>query len=208
MVSESKTGNMSLPSDNIDPARLYERDFDAHTSTVAETKEAVRDATLAMLDVWFESVSNGNKILLFGNGGSASSAQHIAAELVVRLRKGRHPIPAIALTADTSIITACANDLGFNRIFARQIEALGQSGDIAVGLSTSGQSDNIIAALEVSRQMGVVPTALVGSESTAIQGLSSVTIVVPSTDPARIQEMHLVIAHFLCHALEQTLELV
>lgn len=208
MVSESKTGNMSLPSDNIDPARLFERDFDAHARTVAASKEAVRDAALAMLDVWSESVSSGNKILLFGNGGSASSAQHIAAELVVRFSKDRRPIPAIALTTDASVVTACGNDFGFDRIFARQIEALGKSGDVAVGLTTSGQSENIIAALVVSRQMGVVPTALVGSESTAIQGLSSATIVVPSTDPARIQEMHLVIAHFLCHALEQTLELV
>ena len=157
------------------------------------------------------SIRQGGKLLLFGNGGSAADAQHIAAELVIRYKTSRAPIAAIALTTDTSALTACANDMGFDAIFARQIEALARPGDVAIGISTSGKSPNVLAGLQMARDQGVHTLGLSGGHSgtgSEMQSLCDVLLTVPSSTTARIQEMHILIGHMLCKALEQQLGLV
>ncbi|HTW76122.1 MAG TPA: D-sedoheptulose 7-phosphate isomerase [Steroidobacteraceae bacterium] len=157
------------------------------------------------LALWEAAVRAGGKLLLFGNGGSAADAQHLAAELVVRYHADRPAIAAIALTTDTSALTAGANDLGYERVFVRQIEALGRAGDVAVGISTSGRSPNVLAALAVARERRLRTIALSGAEGAALQPLCDVVLSVPSRITARIQEMHIFLGHMLCKALEQRL---
>jgi D-sedoheptulose 7-phosphate isomerase len=154
------------------------------------------------------SLKNGGKVLLAGNGGSAADAQHLATELTVRYKTDRAAIAAIALTTDTSALTAAGNDLGFDKIFARQIEALGRPGDVAVAISTSGRSPNIIAALRQARAMKLVTAALGGKGGGELAGLADHLLVVPSDTTARIQEMHIAIGQMLCGAVEVELGLV
>ena len=145
----------------------------------------------------------GGKVLLFGNGGSAADAQHIAAELVGRFSTDRRALPAIALTTDTSTLTAVANDLGFEQVFARQIEALGQRGDVAFAISTSGGSPNVLAGVGAARERGLRVVALTGGDGGALAATADVAIVVPSTSTPRIQEGHLALEHAICEAVER-----
>ena len=147
----------------------------------------------------------GNKLLLFGNGGSAADAQHLAAEFVNRYIIDRPPLPAIALTTDTSILTSVSNDLAFNEIFAKQLRALGKEGDVAVGISTSGSSPNIIKAFEVAKEMGMKTVALAGNDGGVIAKMVDFPLVVPSTSTPRIQEAHILIGHILCEMVEHYL---
>src|SRR5512136_3249516 len=147
----------------------------------------------------------GNKIFFFGNGGSAADAQHLAAEFVNRYVMDRPPLPAIALTTDTSILTSVSNDLAFNEIFAKQLRALGKEGDVAIGISTSGNSPNIIKAFEVAKEMGMKTVALTGNDGGAIAKMVDFSLVVPSTSTPRIQEAHILIGHILCEMVEQSL---
>ncbi|MGH8141006.1 MAG: D-sedoheptulose 7-phosphate isomerase [Steroidobacteraceae bacterium] len=158
-----------------------------------------------MLALWEGAVRAGGKLLLFGNGGSAADAQHIAAELVIRYQAERPAIAAIALTTDTSALTAGANDYGFDAVFSRQIQALGRPGDVAVAISTSGRSPNVLAGLREARARQLLTTALTGAQGTALQGLCDEVIMVPSPITARIQELHILLGHMLCKALEQRL---
>jgi D-sedoheptulose 7-phosphate isomerase len=158
-----------------------------------------------MLTVWEDCIRRGGKLLLFGNGGSASDSQHIAAELVIRYHQDRPAIAAISLSTDTSALTAGANDIGFERVFSRQIEALGNPGDVAVGISTSGRSPNVLKALREARNRKLVTTGLIGGDGGEMRGCCDVSIVVPSTVTARIQEMHIYVGHLLCKALEMRL---
>jgi len=152
------------------------------------------------------SLSAGGKILVFGNGGSAAEAQHFAAELVNGLsRREAKPRPAIALSADTSALTSIGNDRGFDRVFSRQIEALGRPGDIALALSTSGRSRNVLRALRAARTMGLVTIALTGRGGGAVDALADILLDVPSCSTARIQEVHLFILHELAGRLETAL---
>ena len=144
----------------------------------------------------------------FGNGGSAADAQHLATELTVRFSKNRAPIAALALTTDSSALTAIGNDLGFDEVFARQVAALGKPGDVAIGISTSGRSNNVIRALDAARKMGLVSAALSGNDGGALKGLADPLLVVPSKVTARIQEMHITLGQMLCAALERELGLV
>ena len=153
------------------------------------------------------SVRGGGKLLFFGNGGSAADAQHLATELAVRYVKDRAPIAAIALTTDSSALTAIANDMGVEPMFARQLRALGREGDLAVGISTSGASPNVIAALKAARELGLVAAGLTGASGGAMIGLCDPLIRVPSTVTARIQEMHITLGQMLCGALERELGL-
>jgi D-sedoheptulose 7-phosphate isomerase len=153
-------------------------------------------------------VRRGGKILLFGSGGSASDAQHIAAELVVRYKSNRLPIAAIALTTDTSTLTACANDLGYDAIFERQIEAIGRKGDVAFAISTSGRSPNVLKGLRQARSMGLQTVGLSGGIGGDMRDVCDSLIVVPSSITSRTQEMHITIGHMLCKALEERLGLV
>ncbi|HEU4942775.1 MAG TPA: SIS domain-containing protein, partial [Gaiellaceae bacterium] len=147
----------------------------------------------------------GGKVLIFGNGGSAADAQHLAAELVGRFSTERRALPAIALTTDTSTLTAVANDLGFEQVFARQIEALGRRGDVAFAISTSGGSPNVLAAVETARERGIRVVALTGGDGGALAAAADVAIVVPSTSTPRIQECHLALEHAICEAVERLL---
>jgi D-sedoheptulose 7-phosphate isomerase len=145
------------------------------------------------------------KILIFGNGGSAADSQHIAAELIGRFTKNRKALPAIALTTDTSILTSLANDFGFEHVFARQIEGLGNPGDVALALSTSGNSANVIAAVKQARKQNITTIALTGRNRGKLANLADLTLNVASDSTARIQECHITIAHILCEIIEKHL---
>jgi D-sedoheptulose 7-phosphate isomerase len=185
----------------------FDAEFAEHAAVAAACRDALARPLAAMLQTWAQSLRAGGKIIFFGNGGSAADAQHLATELVVRFRGDRAPIAALALTTDTSALTAAANDLGFERVFARQIEALGRAGDVAVGLSTSGRSRNVIVGLEAARAGGLVAAAMTGGDGGELAALADPVLVVPSRDTARIQEMHILLGHLLCGALERELGL-
>lgn len=149
-----------------------------------------------------ETLASGNKILWCGNGGSAGDSQHLAAEIVGRFRRERKGLASIALTTDTSILTAVANDYGYDAVFARQVEALGQPGDLLVGISTSGNSRNVVAALEVARAQGMKTVGFTGEGGGKMATLSDHLFAVPSHDTARIQEAHILAGHMLCDWIE------
>ena len=150
-------------------------------------------------------LEKGGKLILIGNGGSAADCQHIAAELVGRFKKDRRAMPAIALTVDTSSLTALGNDYGFDAIFERQVEALAQKNDVVVGISTSGNSENIVRALKQANAIGTETIGLVGNNGGRIKEVANLSIVVPSDDTARIQEVHITIGHVICELLEEDL---
>jgi D-sedoheptulose 7-phosphate isomerase len=147
----------------------------------------------------------GNKLFFFGNGGSAADAQHLAAEFVNRYVMDRPPLPAIALTTDSSILTSISNDIAFNEIFAKQMRALGRKGDIAIGISTSGDSPNVIKAFEVAKEMGMKTVALTGNDGGVLSKMADFPLVVPSASTPRIQEAHILIGHILCEMVEHSL---
>jgi D-sedoheptulose 7-phosphate isomerase len=145
----------------------------------------------------------GGKVLTFGNGGSAADAQHLAGELVGRFRRDRAGLPALALTTDPSIITAVGNDLGYDQVFRRQVDAHGRKGDAAVGISTSGRSPNVVLALALARERGLLTLGLTGGGGGRLAGLVDVLIDVPSQDVPRIQEVHTMVVHILCEIVEE-----
>jgi D-sedoheptulose 7-phosphate isomerase len=145
----------------------------------------------------------GGKVLTFGNGGSAADAQHLAGELVGRFRRDRAGLPALALTTDPSIITAVGNDLGYDQVFRRQVEAHGRRGDAAVGISTSGRSPNVVEALVLARERGLLTMGLTGGGGGRLAGLVDVLIDVPSQDVPRVQEVHAMVVHILCEIVEE-----
>lgn len=151
------------------------------------------------------ALKNGNKVMFCGNGGSAADSQHLAAELIGRFKQNRPALAAIALTTDTSIITALGNDFGFDTIFARQVEGLGKKGDILVGISTSGGSKNVVAAVKKSKELGVKTIALLGCGGGTLEKLVDLPLTVPSNNTPHIQESHITIGHVLCGLIEQEL---
>ncbi|MFQ6017577.1 MAG: SIS domain-containing protein [Kiloniellaceae bacterium] len=179
-----------------------------HGAVVAATRGALAGAFKELVERSVRSVREGGRIFFFGNGGSAADAQHLATELTVRYVKDRAPIPAIALTTDTSALTAIGNDLGFEQVFARQLRALGRPGDVAIAITTSGKSRNVIVALQAAREIGMVPAALSGKDGGELSGLAEPLLIVPSDTTARIQEMHITLGQMFCAALEQGLDLV
>ncbi len=164
------------------------------------------NSVLAIASEMTKALAAGKKILWFGNGGSAADSQHLAAELVGRFRRERRPLPSVALTTDTSVLTAIANDYGYNEVFRRQVEALCEEGDVVVGLSTSGNSPNVVLALERARQIGAFTVAMTGSGGGQLRAVPHTCVSVPSTNTARIQEVHIFIGHFLCDHVESELE--
>jgi phosphoheptose isomerase len=150
-----------------------------------------------------EALRAGRKLLLFGNGGSASDAQHVAAEFVGRFQRERQALAAIALTTDTSVLTSIGNDYAFDRVFARQIEALGQAGDVAFGISTSGASPNVVAALDAARARGLTTVALTGKDGGAVGRAAAIHLNVPSASTARVQEVHRTLLHVICDLVER-----
>jgi D-sedoheptulose 7-phosphate isomerase len=147
----------------------------------------------------------GNKLFFFGNGGSAADAQHLAAEFVNRYVMDRPPLPAIALTTDASVLTSVSNDFGFNEIFAKQIRALGKERDVAIGITTSGNSPNVVKAFEVAKEMGIKTIALTGNDGGIVGKMADFPLIVPSTSTPRIQEAHILIGHILCEMVEHYL---
>lgn len=188
--------------------------MDIQTQIAREIQESI-DVKVAMLGPAMVSIAKaaecvsdamraGNKLLIFGNGGSAADAQHIAAEFVGRYLHDRRALPAIALTVDSSILTAVANDFGFDEVFARQIEALGSPHDVALAISTSGNSPNVLRALDSARRQGLSTIALSGKTGGKMAALADVCVCIPSATTARIQEAHILIGHILCGIAEQS----
>lgn len=149
-----------------------------------------------------DTLKNGNKLLIMGNGGSASDSQHMATEIAVRYTKERKALPAIALTTDSSVITAAGNDFSFSRIFSRQIEALAVKDDLVIGISTSGNSENVLIGIECAKEMGCCTAALLGNEGGKIASVADLSVIVPSSNTPRIQECHIVIIHIICEMIE------
>jgi D-sedoheptulose 7-phosphate isomerase len=186
----------------VDVEKYFKAEFAEHDAVLRATQGALADAFAALLADCVASLRGGGKLMLFGNGGSAADAQHLATELTVRYKKNRVPIAALALTTDTSALTAAGNDFGFDQVFARQIEALGRKGDIAIAISTSGKSPNILAALRKAKAMGLKTAAFGGKGGGDMAGLADHLLAVPSTTAARIQEMHITLGQMLCGAIE------
>ena len=178
--------------------------------SLASLERAVKDASLLaaarkIAEIIVGTLRAGNKLLIIGNGGSAADAQHIAAEIVGRYRQDRPAYAAIALTTDTSALTAIANDYGFEQVFARQVAGLGRRGDALLALSTSGRSPNILAALAMAREHGIVTIGMTGSRGERLGPLCDHLLVAPSDDTPVIQQIHLALAHGICEAIEQAM---
>lgn len=177
-----------------------------HSARLLE--QLARETTSDILragELLIESLSAGGTVFIFGNGGSAADAQHFASELVGRYRTDRAPLRAIALTTDTSLLTSISNDYGYSEIFSRQVYGLARSGDVVIGISTSGRSSNVIAGLQAGRNIGAHTVALTGPNIIGMASLADIMLSIPSTDTARIQEAHGVIIHILCDLVEQAL---
>ena len=202
------THTIKNPAAPIDLGALLQQELSEHRSTFEATALGLSDPFTKALELLAASLSHGGKLLLFGNGGSAADAQHIAAELIIRYKADRAAIAAISLTTDSSALTACGNDLGFDALFERQIEGLGRLGDVALGISTSGNSPNVLRGLTCARSLGMKTLGLSGATGGKMRDLCDALITVPSPVTARIQEMHIMIGHMLCKALEQRLGLV
>jgi len=164
------------------------------------------DDVVRAAELMIAALRSGRKILLFGNGGSAADAQHLAAELVNRYRRARPALAALALTTDTSILTAIANDASFEEIFSRQIEALGEPGDVAIAISTSGRSPNVVRAVETARRLGLRTIGLLGRDGGLVAPLVDVPLIVPAEETPRIQEVHITLGHILCDLIESAFD--
>ncbi len=169
-----------------------------------ESLQAEAKTVVAIADQLVQALRRGNKVLLFGNGGSAADAQHIACELAGRFSRDREPLAAIALTTNTSSLTAIANDYGYDAVFARQLRGLVKKGDIVIGISTSGSSANVLLAIEEANRSGAVTIALTG-QGGKLKELAHYVLSVPSTSTPRIQEAHITIGHIICHLVEEEL---
>jgi len=177
--------------DSIEAKKTF---FDSHAEAVARAAELI-----------ITSIKAGGKVLIFGNGGSAADAQHIAAELVNRFNYDRPPIAAIALTTDTSILTSVGNDSSFDELFERQVRALGRGDDVALAISTSGNSPNVLRAVDAAHELGIKTIALAGRDGGKLAGAVDVALVVEASSTQRIQETHITIGHILCELVEDAL---
>jgi len=182
--------------------QMIEQELHAHyqvtQAVITSMQEIIRQASMLVI----QTLKQGHKVLLCGNGGSAADAQHIAAEIVGRYKSERKGLPAIALTTDTSALTAIGNDYGYDAVFARQVEALAQEGDLLIGISTSGNSENVCQGLEVAKEIGCQTVGLSGKEGGKMNQLCDINLVIPSSDTPRIQEMHILIGHILAQAVD------
>jgi len=179
--------------------RNVERSLEVHGQILPACLPAMTKAADALISAY----STGHKAIFFGNGGSAADAQHLAAEFVGRYLRERAPLPALALNANSSAVTAISNDYGYAEVFARQLEALAIAGDVAVGISTSGNSPNVIQALRAARRLGLFTIGLTGASGGAMREVVDVLIAAPADETPRIQECHILIGHALCDAVEQ-----
>jgi D-sedoheptulose 7-phosphate isomerase len=181
---------------------IIENEFNEHAKAIKDTvKVAINDIENAA-KICIECLKNGNKILIFGNGGSAADAQHIAAEIIGRYKTDRKGLAAIALTTDSSVLTAISNDFGYSEIFTRQVEALARPGDILIGISTGGSSQNVVNALKIAKNIQCQTIGLSGKDGGKFNTICDVNIVAKAQDTARIQEMHILIGHTICHLID------
>ncbi len=181
-------------------SRVITEHFENHRQAIERSLPALKDVVHRTGEIIIEALKAGRKVLVFGNGGSASQASHLAGELIGRYSRTRKPYPAIALVGDPGVLTCIANDFGYEALFERQAEALAQRGDIAIGFSTSGKSPNVLAGLNAARRQGAVTIALTGAAGLA--GDADHVLAVPSATTAHIQEVHLMILHLWCELLE------
>lgn len=181
---------------------FFNTEFDEHAAVVNASRDALKEPFIELVHAATTSIRAGGKLLFFGNGGSAADSQHLAAEFTIRYKTTRSPIAALALTTDTSAITAGGNDLGFDEIFSRQLEALAKPCDLAIGISTSGDSENVIRGLRKARDIGCIAAGFGGKGGGRMVSLATPYLIVPSTTTARIQEMHITLGQMLCGALE------
>ena len=179
--------------------------FGEHRHAAEEFLEREAASLAAAVEMLGQAFRTGKRVFLFGNGGSAADAQHLAAEFVNRFLRDRPPLPALALTTDTSVLTSVANDRSYDDVFARQLEALAAEGDVAVALSTSGRSPNVIRGVEVARKLGMRTMVFTGARGEALARQADLGLVVPSGSTPRIQEVHMLAGHVLCDLVEATL---
>ena len=194
--------------DDTSASYLFKKEFDEHIDVAKQTQLKLERVFAQWVECAVHVLQNNGKIMLFGNGGSAADAQHLATELTVKFSKKRRALAAIALTTDTSALTAIGNDFGFDYIFSRQIEALGNPGDMVIAISTSGTSTNIIEGLKTASQKGICTTALGGKDGGEMIKYADPILIVPSQTVSRIQEMHITLGQMLCGAIEHYLNLV
>ena len=183
----------------------WSRAIAEHRTVLARVSKLLGPQVQESAERVIEALQGGHKVLLLGNGGSAADAQHIAAELSGRYTRERQGLAALALTTDTSALTAIANDYGFERVFERQVEALARSGDVVIAISTSGNSGNVLRAVWRARELGCFVIGWAGRDGGRLSGLCDLPIVVPSEDTARIQEMHILVGHVLCDLVEEAM---
>ena len=186
--------------------KIFESEINKHISSTDLFLKNNFEDFKKFLNFVIKTLKKGNKIILFGNGGSASDAQHIAAELVVKYKKKRRSIPAISLSTDTSTLTAIGNDFSFNEIFSRQIESIGKPGDIAIGITTSGKSKNVINALKLAKKKKITSVILTKEKypkKKQIEKISDFILGVPAEETARIQELHILVGHLMCAAIDE-----
>lgn len=193
------------PSDADDQASTVRAILGQTSALHARMRDADVSPIVSAVNLCLDAIRAGGKVLIFGNGGSAAESQHFATELTVRFARNRPALPAIALTTDTSALTAAGNDLGFERIFARQVEALGRPGDVAIGISTSGSSPNVLMGLTVARARGLRTIAMTGANA-GLLAACDIVLAVPDTVTARIQEAQLTQLHILCELIERACE--
>ncbi|MBK7600990.1 MAG: D-sedoheptulose 7-phosphate isomerase [Acidobacteria bacterium] len=180
-----------MANESLDAKRRF---FDEHARDVARAAQLIID-----------SMRSGGKLLIFGNGGSAADSQHIAAELAFKMGRERNALPAISLTTDSSLLTAISNDRSFDHVFARQIQALGRAGDVALAISTSGNSPNVIEAVMQARSMGIKTIGLLGAGGGKVARMVDLALIVPHSETPRIQEVHITISHIICQLIEDEL---
>jgi D-sedoheptulose 7-phosphate isomerase len=186
---------------------FFASELDEHAAVLAATRAALGAPFVRLVGLCATAVRAGGKLMFFGNGGSAADAQHLATELTVRYVKDRAAIPAIALTTDTSALTAIGNDLGFDELFARQVRALARRDDVCIGISTSGNSENVIRGLLAAKAAGCVAAGFGGRDGGRMVTVADPLLIVPSATTSRIQEMHITLGQMLCGALERELGL-
>ena len=182
--------------------KMIEAELNAHKETIDKTILLIRPDIEKACELAVDTIKQGKKILFFGNGGSAADAQHLAAELSGRYKKERRGLPGIALTTDTSALTAIGNDYEYDYIFERQVEAIANSGDLLVGISSTGNSKNVIRAFEKGKSIGCKTLGLSGKGGGKMNGKCDINIIVPSDVTARVQEMHILVGHIICQAID------
>lgn len=192
----------------FDLHNFFKAELQEHHEVAQQTHALLEQPFIALVEAAEHTLTQGGKLIFIGNGGSAADAQHLATEFTVRYRQNRRPMAAIALTTDTSTLSAIGNDFGFDFLFSRQVEALAQPHDLLIAITTSGKSPNILEALKKAKEMNIKTAALTGNTGGSLPGLADLLLIVPSKTTSRIQEMHIMLGQMLCGALEYRLGLI